>query len=619
MVYGIIDMNLNVKKLLNNLVIFRAIRILPKSDRPKLIVVTALQIIVSILDLIAIAAMALLGALAVTGIQSQSPGNRISEVLILIRISEFSFQGQIAFLGITAAGLLIFRTIVSIILTRRIFLFLSRRSAMISANLASRFLSQSLIKVQFNTAQQNSYSLTAGISSITLGVIGASIAVISDLSLLVIMVIGLFVVDPLIAFSTIFFFGILSIILYRLTSIRAHNLGLLNAKLAVQCDEKIIEVIESYREITVRNRRSFYTNLIGELRLKHSNVMAEIQFMPSISKYAIECGIIVGAVFISGIQFAIQDASHAVSALTVFLAAGTRIAPAIMRLQQSTIQIKNNLGSANPTLEMIDSLSNIEVTEDIESSFDTNHFGFTPKLKIESISLTYSDKNIKSLNGISFEVETGELLAIVGPSGAGKTSLVDVILGLISPDSGSVTISGKNPIDAVRYWPGAISYVPQDTKIINGTFRSNITMGYLSESIEDIDIWQALETANLADFVHSLPQSLETRVGERGAKISGGQRQRLGIARALLTKPKLLILDESTSALDGQTESDLSKSIRNLKGSTTILVIAHRLSTVRDADQIVYLSQGKVICKGRFNEVRSTVPDFDKQAKLMGL
>jgi ABC-type multidrug transport system fused ATPase/permease subunit len=158
-----------------------------------------------------------------------------------------------------------------------------------------------------------------------------------------------------------------------------------------------------------------------------------------------------------------------------------------------------------------------------------------------------------------------------------------------------------------------------DSKIINGTFRSNITMGYLSESIEDIDIWQALETANLADFVHSLPQSLETRVGERGAKISGGQRQRLGIARALLTKPKLLILDESTSALDGQTESDLSKSIRNLKGSTTILVIAHRLSTVRDADQIVYLSQGKVICKGRFNEVRSTVPDFDKQAKLMGL
>ena len=144
-------------------------------------------------------------------------------------------------------------------------------------------------------------------------------------------------------------------------------------------------------------------------------------------------------------------------------------------------------------------------------------------------------------------------------------------------------------------------------------------MGYLSESIGDIDIWQALETANLADFVRSLPQSLETRVGERGAKISGGQRQRLGIARALLTKPKLLILDESTSALDGQTESDLSKSIRNLKGSTTILVIAHRLSTVRDADQIIYLSQGKVICKGRFNEVRSTVPDFDKQAKLMGL
>ena len=207
----------------------------------------------------------------------------------------------------------------------------------------------------------------------------------------------------------------------------------------------------------------------------------------------------------------------------------------------------------------------------------------------------------------------------MGPSGAGKTSIVDVILGVIDPSSGQVQISGKAPSEAITQWPGALAYVPQDVIISRGTIRENVAIGFPVDVSNDDAIWKALEVAELSDFVRSFPTGLETEVGERGAKISGGQRQRLGIARALFTNPKLLILDEATSALDGETEANIAKSIQRLKGNVTVVMIAHRLSTIRDADLVVYMDRGSIIATGTFEEVRSNVEDFDRQAALMGL
>lgn len=168
-------------------------------------------------------------------------------------------------------------------------------------------------------------------------------------------------------------------------------------------------------------------------------------------------------------------------------------------------------------------------------------------------------------------------------------------------------------------WPGAVSYVPQDVVIAAGTVRENVALGYpLSEASDDL-VAHALKVAQLESFIESLPQGVDTQVGERGTKISGGQRQRLGIARAIFTHPRLLVLDEATSSLDGETEVGISEAIRALKGSTTVVMIAHRLSTVRDAGIVVCLDRGKILATGTFEEVRTAVPDFDHQAKLMGL
>jgi ABC-type multidrug transport system fused ATPase/permease subunit len=206
----------------------------------------------------------------------------------------------------------------------------------------------------------------------------------------------------------------------------------------------------------------------------------------------------------------------------------------------------------------------------------------------------------------------------VGPSGAGKTTLVDLVLGILKPTNGSVTISGMPPEEVVRKWPGAIGYVPQDVVIMNGTIRDNVSMGFAwNESLEEL-VWDALELAQLREVVERMPKGLETEVGSRGVKLSGGQRQRLGIARALFTKPALLALDEATSALDGQTESEFTSAINALKGKVTVIVIAHRLSTVKEADYLVYLENGRVLGKGSFENLRKCVKEFDEQALLMG-
>jgi len=612
-------MKSRIKGTFRRTTLMRSFLVLPKSDQPKILLVILLQAGLGLIDLVGVAVIGVLGALSVTGVQSQQPGDRISSVLKILGISDLSFQAQVAILGLGAALIFIVRTVLSILITRRILLFLSRRGAALSSKLVGQLLSQSLIQVQARSTQESVYALTVGVSAITLSILGVTVTIIADASLLALMLMALIIVDPVIALTSVLFFTSLGIALYRSMHVKAHRLGFENSELAIKGNSKIIEVLESYRELVVRNRRDFYSREIGDIQRKLANVLAEVQFMPNVSKYVIESGMVVGAVIIAGVQFALQDARHAIAALSVFLAAGTRIAPAIMRLQQSFIQMRSGIGAALPTLELIDSLKGVPEVEPVKDSLDTTYLGFEPTVSLNSVTFRYPGSKSPALSEVSLSLEVGKSVAIVGPSGAGKTSLVDILLGVLQPDEGYITISGLRPLDAISKWSGAISYVPQNVSLSNGTFRENLTIGYPVNLASDQLCWDSLHVAKLDKFVHELPLGLDQPIGERGTNLSGGQRQRLGIARAMLTKPQLLVLDEATSALDGQTELEVSEAINNLKGFVTVVLIAHRLSTVRSADQVVYMNNGKILARGTFDEVRKAVPDFDHQAQLMGL
>lgn len=596
-----------------------SIQLLPSRDRRLLFVASIFQIALSFLDLLGVAIIGVLGSLSVNGVQSKKPGDRVSSALELLQISDKNFQYQAAVLGVLAAVLLIGRTLLSVFFSRRTMYFLSRRGANISSELIAKLLNQSYLAINARSTQETIFALTSGITVLTLTVLGGLISLIADLSLLIVLTTGLMIVDFKLAVLTLILFSLIASLLYLALHKRVQTLGNSQSGLGIKVNEEIAEVLHSFRESSVRGRKNHYVKEISSKHIKLASIQAELSFIPNISKYVIEASLVLGTLVICAIQFKLQDATHAVGTLAIFLASASRIAPATLRIQQSALAFRNAGGNAAPSIELIESLRSILPIQEKNISTSTDYEGFIPSIEILNLEILYPSSENPALLEINMQVSPGETVAIVGPSGAGKTTLVDAILGILDPACGQVLISGVRPSEAIFRWPGAIGYVPQDVTIANRSILQNITMGFNSDEIDYRAVAAALKMSQLKDWVDSLPSGLETLTGERGTKVSGGQRQRLGIARALYTKPKLLVLDEATSALDGQTEEDISTAIKALKGNTTVVLIAHRLSTVLHADRVLYLENGRIVASGTFQEVRNLVPNFDSQARLMGI
>jgi ABC-type bacteriocin/lantibiotic exporter with double-glycine peptidase domain len=280
--------------------------------------------------------------------------------------------------------------------------------------------------------------------------------------------------------------------------------------------------------------------------------------------------------------------------------------------------MRSGMGFSEPTIQLHVETAQEKIVKN-EKKFSTNHLDFDPSLSVKDASYSYTRNDNKAISDVSLEIPRGQFIALVGSSGAGKSTLVDLFLGILEPDCGHITLSGTTPRDAINKWPGATAYVPQAVHIIKGSISDNVTLGYSHATFSEEAVYAALEVADLMEFVSALPEGIHSDVGELGNKLSGGQRQRLGIARAVFTKPRLLILDEATSALDGVSEGNISKSIHKLRGDTTIIVVAHRLSSIKNADLLYYFEKGKIVASGSFENLVLNVPGFATQVDNMKL
>jgi ABC-type multidrug transport system fused ATPase/permease subunit len=593
--------------------------VISKSDKIKLFSIILIQTFLSILDVLGVAIIGLVSALAVSGIQSKSSSQGVSNIINFINIQNLSLEAQVGFLSVLAVLVLLSRTLISIYFIRRIYRFFANKSAELSADLILKVLNQNLLKVREKSTQDTLYSVTHGVNFLMMGTFANAVNLASDFSILIFIITALVIVDPIIAVSTALMFFFISVLINQIVNTRAQFLGKADARLQVESNLKITEVLTSYRELFVQNRLFYYSNEIRNLRVKLAKYQAEFTFMPNISKYIIETTVIVGALIVAGIQFSFKDAANAFATLSIFLVAATRLAPALLRVQQGSMHIRNSFGASSTTISLIQALKNLPSQQIRESKQNFEYVNFIGKISISNVSLTYPGKENPAISNISMEISAGESIAVVGSSGAGKTTLIDTLLGVLEPNTGLINISELSPKESITKWPGAISYVPQDINIFDGTIRTNVALGYPKELATDEMVWDAVNFAELGDVVNELPNGIDTEIGERGIKLSGGQRQRLGIARALFSKPQLLVLDEATSSLDSETELRISKAIQNLKGKVTVVIIAHRLSTVRKADHVYYLEDGRIKASGSFEEVRKISSEFDKQAKLLGL
>lgn len=600
--------------------IIDSFKTLSHEERRRVGFVTGIQILLGFLDLVGVAAIGIIGSLAVNGIQSRTPGSRVASVIDFLGLSGYSFQSQVAILGVCAATVLVSRTLISMYFSKRIFQFLANRAAATSNRLITLLLNSQLHVIHKRSKQEIIYATTEGVNMMMLNIVGTVVGVGSDLFLLLILSIGLLVLNPVIALATFTTFGAVGLILYFSVNKKVNRLGNENAELSVFSFEKISDALINYKELFIQDKRDYYTKEINSSRQIIAKNSAELSFIPNLGKYLIETTMVIGAIIICAHQFYFADATQAVSVLSVFLAAGSRIAPAILRVQSGAIAIKGSYGGASKTLSLMK-----ELNEDLEEISPEvvisarNSGGFIGKAQINNLNFRYKETSNNVLNDINLVINEGEILAIVGPSGAGKSTLVDLLLGIYTPSSGTILIGGVEPRVAVKAWPGSISYVPQSVALVNGTVAENVALGYQKNEIDLIKVDQCIKVAQLSDYITTLPLGLNTKVGEPNMRMSGGQLQRLGIARALYTDPKLLVLDEATSSLDGKTESEVSDAILALRGKITVVLIAHRLSTVLKADRLAYLDKGQIQCVGTFEEVRANIPEFAQQASLLGL
>ena len=364
----------------------------------------------------------------------------------------------------------------------------------------------------------------------------------------------------------------------------------------------LYQAITGNKDIKVMNRGGYFIEHYKAAQKNVNKAVLENSVIGSLPEKVIEtvcvCCII-GAVCIRILQGI--DVELFVPKLAVFAVAAFKIMPSVSKclgyLQQlvfyrSAVEAAYNDIKAFNLYEESLSDNYRSVTNNLERNIV--RFDFNDKISINNISWTYSDNENKVINNLSLTINKGEAIAFIGRSGAGKTTLADILLGLLQPQSGSVFVDGIDIYAAPGIWSRIIGYVPQDVFLVDDTIRANVAFGVDENDITDDEIWNALEKAQLKQFVSSLKEGLDTIVGERGIKFSGGQRQRIAIARALYHNPEVLVLDEATAALDGKTENALMEAIDNLHGEKTLIIIAHRLSTIRNCDKIYEVKDGNI-------------------------
>lgn len=600
--------------------------LLDKRGRRHLWAACCLQAAMSLLDLLGVLLLGVVGTLAVTTVQGTPPPAAVTTVSAALGFAPSSGSELLLILAAVAAALLLTKSVASTVLLRRIFRFLAAQQANVSARIVKNLLSQPITFLRDRSTQETSHALIQGMTNATLIILGQGVIFLSEAVLLVVLALFLLVLDPAIAIGSILFFSVVAVALQVSLGRWSQSAGASLARADIASLAAIQETILAYREIVVSGRRLHYAERIECLRWDAANSAADLQFISAFPKYVLEFALVLGGFALAGVLFATQDPAAAVGTLTLFIAAGSRVIPSLLRIQAAALTVRNAAGLATHTTELVRDLGAVEDARNDRALLRpapeevTQAKGeFVPSVSLRDVYFSYPGSCEPALRAVSLDIEPGSSVALVGPSGAGKSTLADMILGVLLPERGQVRVSDVAAVQAISEWPGRIAYVPQEVVLVNSTIRANVALGLEPDQVDDKLVWEALERAHLDTIFHGESHGLDTDVGEFGLRLSGGQRQRLGIARALLTRPRLLVLDEATSALDAETEQLVNETIQSLGEDVTTVVIAHRLSTVVHSDLVVYLENGSILAAGKFEQVRAAVPALERQAQIMGL
>ncbi|MEO7146805.1 MAG: ABC transporter ATP-binding protein [Terrimesophilobacter sp.] len=425
------------------------------------------------------------------------------------------------------------------------------------------------------------------------------------------------VVQPTIAAVTLIYLSLIGALLFFWVTKRSRQAGRVNLRYSIKTSRLIFEMVGALKEITLRNKTAEIAAVVRDNRTNTTRARSNIQFLAQVPRYVLESGIIGGFV-LAGVTgyYTGGGVKGAITAVALFSLAGFRMAPSIVRFQAIVSQVS---ASSPHVRAVLSEIQRSEASTRDRASRTVAPIAQRPKvLEFSNVSFRYSAESPEAVSSVSLKIPFGSTASFVGSSGAGKSTIIDLLLGLIEPTTGTVSIDGRSLVEHTTSWRSRVGYVPQDVSLFDASVAQNVALSWTGDVDRD-RVRSALANAQLLDAVESRPGGIDAPIGERGLALSGGQRQRLGIARALYSQPLVLVMDEATGALDTKTEADVTEAIRKLRGSVTIVTVAHRLATVMHSDTIFFMSGGKVAARGTFDELVASVPEFAIQARLAGL
>ena len=425
----------------------------------------------------------------------------------------------------------------------------------------------------------------------------------------------LLVVEPLITVIVILFAGLGAGTFLQLTKRKVKEYGVREQVHRSEMIKAVNQGLGGLKDARILNREFEFIKRFSDEARDSSKLLTYISYTSKIPQPLIETVAVAGMMMISAILvWQGRPLGIIIPILTLFAMAIVRLMPAIRNLTSDYTNLIYNMVSLNPIYNDLKSL------EETNREFRAERRDIKPmelEQKIEGCNVFYSYPNSEehALDGVSFSIPRGKAVAFVGESGAGKTTVVDLLLGLLDPGKGEILVDGRDIRENISAWQRNIGYIPQSIYLADETLRKNIAFGVPVEEIDDKQVMKALELAQLTKMVDDqLPEGLDTILGENGTRLSGGQRQRVGIARALYHNPQVLVMDEATSALDNITEKEITKAIESLKGERTIIMIAHRLTTVQNCDILYLMKDGKIKDMGTYNQLIEKNNEFRKMA-----
>ena len=418
----------------------------------------------------------------------------------------------------------------------------------------------------------------------------------------------LFYVDFLGTTIILFSVGIASLIIYFLTIGKISLLGVQKNIVSGELNKHLLQGMASAKDVKILDREEDLIYQVDKNAFKQSRLNQIIQFITALPRFSFE--ILMVCIF-SALVFAMLGAKREmvdiIQYLGVFAVAAFRIVPGASRILSSFQNLKYIEPSIKLLLQEFDSKNNSYVKKNNSLKENNKPLKFQNKISLKNVSFSYPIRKEFSLSKISMNIKKGEFVGVIGKTGSGKSTLINLLIGLLKPTEGKVEVDEFNINESLKEWYKKIGYVPQSVYLTDDTIRKNIAFGLLEENIDDNLVNQAIKKANLNEFLNGLPNGLETIVGEKGINISGGQQQRIGIARALYRDPEILILDEATSSLDQSTEKKIIESIELLKGKKTLIVITHRLYTVESCDKVFFIDKGQITKHGHPKEILSNI------------